>query len=366
MSTPPAQEPSTKKGLAHCAAHGLVYDVATQAGCVLCRKSRAPSEASGRPRRVEVSVGLALLLAIGGVAWLAAGRTRREPSRAADALDAGAAAAVAAMPSDSGSPPVRSQPEPPRTGAPIKATLALTRRAPLSSLAEIQRRIGYADADVSEPDEDYLVAAESFNLYVPASYRAEQPAGLLVWIDAGDVPVLPPEYEAVLEQQGVLWAAARRSGNYRKPPVRVNLALDIAADVQSRYQIDRRRVWVGGFSGGARSASKAALLYPEVFTGGLFMGGADYVREVGPDGTGRRWPSTMPRPDPQRVAASKPHGFVLIVGDHDPNRDYMLQVHREYLRDGFRNATLAVVPGMGHSLPSDALFATLLARLSGG
>jgi hypothetical protein len=365
MSTSPPQEPSSKKGLAQCAAHGLVYDAATQAGCVLCRKSRAPSEASGG-LRAKVSLGLALLLVIGGVAWLAAGRGRREPLGTGDALDTVGAAAVAASASDGGSLQVRSPPKPSRPSAPIKATVALTRRAPLSSLAEIQRRIGYADADVSQPDEDYLVVAESFDLYVPASYRAEQPAGLLVWIEAGDVPALPPPYERVLEQQGVLWAAARRSGNGRKPPVRVNLALDIVADVQSRYRIDPRRVWVGGFSGGARSASKAALLYPEVFTGGIFVGAADYVREVGPDGAGRRWSSNMPRPDLQRVAASKPHGFVLIVGEHDPNRDYMLQVHREYLRDGFRNATLALVPGLGHTLPSDGLFATVLARLSGG
>lgn len=366
MSTSPPQEPSGKKGLAHCAAHGLVYDPATQAGCVLCRKSHAPSEPSDRQLRLKISLGLALLLAVGGVGWLAAGRGRREPAGTVDAAAPSGAAAVASTPIDGGSVQVPSQPVAPTPVTPIRATVALSRRAPLSSLAEIQRRFGYADADVSEPDEDYQVAGESFELFVPGSCRGEQPAGLLVWIDAGEVPALPPLYEAVLEQQRVLWAAALRSGNRRKPPVRVNLALDIVADVQSRYRLDPRRVWVGGFSGGARSASKAALLYPEVFAGGIFVGAADYVREVGPDAAGRRWPSAMPRPDPQRVAASKPHGFVLIVGEQDPNHDHVQQVHREYLRDGFRSAILAVVPGMGHSLPSDALFAAVLARLSGG
>lgn len=363
MSPPPP--PGTKKGLERCAAHGLVYDAATQAGCVLCRKSQAPRDTALRPGGRGVLQGIALLLAIGGVVWLATNRGRREPSGASPAARASAVPAVAATAPDGGTLPSL-PPREPRAGVATKARIALTRRAPLSSLGEIQRRIGYSDAEVSEADEDYVVSAESFDLYVPASYRADQPAGLLVWIDASDVPTLPPTYEPVLEERRVLWAAARRSGNGRKPPVRVNLALDISADVQSRYRIDPRRVWVGGFSGGARSATKAALLYPEVFAGGIFVGGADYLRHVGPDAAGTRWASNMPRPDPQRVAGSKSHGFALIVGDQDPNLAFMLQVHREYLRDGFRNVTITVVPGMGHWLPIDTLFSTVLARLSGG
>jgi predicted esterase len=209
---------------------------------------------------------------------------------------------------------------------------------------------------VSAPDEDYDVRRESFDLFVPASYRAELPHGLLVWISASETGLPPPEYADVLAQRRLLWASARNSGNQRKAPVRVNLSLDVAAAVQAEYRVDPGRVWVGGFSGGGRSASKAALLYPDVFAGGLFVVGAEYARDVGPNADGKRWKTSMPLPDHAKLLLARRHRFVLLTGDADPNREELQQIHREYIADGYPHAQLIVAPSMGHQMPSAEVF----------
>jgi len=55
------------------------------------------------------------------------------------------------------------------------------------------------------------------------------------------------------------------------------LALLAAANVTRSHPIDPRRVYVGGFSGGARVALRLALGYPDVFRGAWLDAGSDIV-----------------------------------------------------------------------------------------
>lgn len=245
------------------------------------------------------------------------------------------------------------------------STVPLTERAPRSSLTEVQRRVGWSDADVSAADEDYDVTHEAFDLVVPGSYQKGVPHGLLVWISESDQGLPPAGYEAALVKHQVIWAGARKSGNRRKPPVRVNLSLDVAFAVSKTHDLDSSRVWVGGFSGGGRSASKAALLYPEVFHGGLFVCGSDYVRTTGPDASGKRWKSQMPNPDADYYSLAKQGRFVLLTGERDPNRFELTQLLSEYEDDGFSHAKLIIAQQGGHQMPPASVFGDSLAWLKG-
>ena len=112
------------------------------------------------------------------------------------------------------------------------------------------------------------------------------------------------------------------------------------------------RIWVGGISGGGKTASRMALLYPEVFRGGLFVVGASYFPPV-PMRDGRVWDVGI------RVSATREvlqrlrtRRFVLVTGENDFNHESVLDMHRAYEKDGLPNVLLLDVPGMYHGMPS--------------
>lgn len=118
---------------------------------------------------------------------------------------------------------------------------------------------------------------EKFGLYVPP-LRPADGYGLLVWVSPIDRAEMPPSWRPVLDQHGVILVMAAQSGNETSPlGRRVPLALTGAANVARRYAVDPRRIWVGGFSGGARIAERMALAYPDVFSGAVLDGSADVI-----------------------------------------------------------------------------------------
>src|SRR5207302_469453 len=55
------------------------------------------------------------------------------------------------------------------------------------------------------------------------------------------------------------------------------LALLAAHNLMRRYPVDPERVYVGGFSGGARVAMRLALGYPDLFRGAILNAGSDPI-----------------------------------------------------------------------------------------
>ena len=249
-------------------------------------------------------------------------------------------------------------------GTTLTADLQVRHR--LSSLANLQRRAGYTDAEVAEPDEDYDVTQESVSVFVPSSYTGEQEYGLMVWINAARPGAAPHHFRESLGRMRMLWVGANESGNTRKVPVRINLALDGVEYMTRHYKIDENRIYVSGLSGGGKTASHVALLYSEVFRGGLFIVGAEYYRPVlFQDGSRREWLTGFPNPDGRRIAAAKARRFVLLTGETDPNRVQMTDIAAAYADDGFRNVQMVVIPGLGHDLPSALDFEAAIGFLDG-
>ncbi|MCG6871783.1 MAG: hypothetical protein LJE84_05790 [Gammaproteobacteria bacterium] len=122
------------------------------------------------------------------------------------------------------------------------------------------------------------VSRETFEVYVPR--RAPDPGGysLFVWIHAIDDGAPRNDWLPVLEKLGVIYIGANDSGNGHSPvDRRIPLALHAAHNAQRRFPVNPDRVWVGGMSGGARTASLVAVAFADVFTGGLFAAGADPI-----------------------------------------------------------------------------------------
>ena len=135
-------------------------------------------------------------------------------------------------------------------------------------VAREQKRLREQPIDLSD---------EKFSYYVPADVPAEG-FSLLVFVPPWEDATVPSQWLPILDRHAMILVTAARSGNEasvleRREP----LALDAAQNMIERYTIDPKRVYVGGFSGGARVALRLALAYPDIFHGVLLSAGSDPI-----------------------------------------------------------------------------------------
>ncbi len=204
---------------------------------------------------------------------------------------------------------------------------------------------------VKENAGPYDVSKEKFRLVVPKSYAHTAKWGLFVYINAGDDPGLPAEYEPVLEKHKLIAVAAYRSGNGRNIFDRFRLAIDGAFNTSKRFNIDPARMYVSGFSGGGRTASMLAVAYADLFSGAVPLCGVNFYTEI-PSEPGKVWPPVY-IPVDEALKIAKPKGkYVLVTGEKDMNLKNTRAVYEHgFKKEGFKNVLLLEVPGMAHSAP---------------
>lgn len=123
------------------------------------------------------------------------------------------------------------------------------------------------------------LAAERYDIWVPEK-RPERGYGVLVFVSPMPRWELTRDWKKELDRAGIIYVAARRSGNtenvYER---RIPLALHAYENIIARYPVDAERVYVSGFSGGSRTAVRIAAAYADVFHGALLIGGAKVIGE---------------------------------------------------------------------------------------
>jgi pimeloyl-ACP methyl ester carboxylesterase len=99
------------------------------------------------------------------------------------------------------------------------------------------------------------------------------------------------------------------------------LALDAAYNMKKRYNIDTKRVYIAGHSGGGRVATQVAMHYSDVFKGGVFIVGCNYWESTKiPSRPSSHWPPGMLKPRSKLLALAKYEGrYVFLTGDKDFN-----------------------------------------------
>ena len=203
----------------------------------------------------------------------------------------------------------------------------------------------------------YEIATERFRVWVPKAYAHDRQWGLFVWVDAGDTPRIPEDWEKVLSDHKLLAIAAYRAGNPRHPAARIQLAVDAAFNMRRRFNIAPRRVYISGLSGGGRVASMVGVAYADVFSGTFPIVGANFYKPIPAPG-GRHVPP-MFAPVPTILAeAKKRNRFILLTGSKDFNRANTRDVYqRGFKAEGFRHVLFIEVPDMGHAPPPAEWFA---------
>jgi Esterase PHB depolymerase len=172
-----------------------------------------------------------------------------------------------------------------------KQEVIFTEYSPLSRCVELARRtlsplanVEIAKANVKAPPlclQAIDLQRETFFVHVPAS-RPPRGYGLLVFIHPSKDDHVPSGWAPVLDEHGMIYVSAYRSGNEENIlDRRIPLAVLGAYNIMQRYPIDGDRVYIGGFSGGSRVAMRVALAYPDLFRGVLLNAGSDPIGDGG-------------------------------------------------------------------------------------
>jgi predicted esterase len=159
---------------------------------------------------------------------------------------------------------------------PLSSNMELARRmlSPLQA-AELPKALAQKGERLSEQPID--LAQESFALYVPAR-EPPQGYGLVVFVLPWDTARLPDGWGPVLDEKGLIFVSAARSGNDQSALGRREpLAVLAEQNVAHRYRIDPQRIYVAGFSGGSRVALRLALAYPDLFRGAILNASSDPI-----------------------------------------------------------------------------------------
>lgn len=149
-----------------------------------------------------------------------------------------------------------------------------------SPLTALRAQLQLVRSGTAIREQSLDLAQEKFTVYVPS----ESPPGgygLLVFVPPWKDAIVPRGWIAALDRHGLIFVSAARSGNEanilaRREP----LALLAAHNIMQRYPVDPQRVYIGGFSGGARVALRLALGFPDLFRGALLNAGSDPIGDA--------------------------------------------------------------------------------------
>ncbi len=198
------------------------------------------------------------------------------------------------------------------------------------------------------------LSQEQFVVHVPAQAPAHGYA-LLVFVPPWDDARVPAGWIPALDRDGTIFVSPAHAGNDadvldRREP----LALLAAHNISQRYRIDPRRIYVAGFSGGARVALRLALGYPDLFRGALLIAGSD------PIGTAQ-----LPLPPASLFRQFRQATrLVYLTGQRDDLHQAMDSRSRDSMQQWcVAGVTRIDAPRSEHELPSPSAWSRALAAL---
>lgn len=197
----------------------------------------------------------------------------------------------------------------------------------------------------------YDVTRETFSVLVPKGYRKDTPYGLFVWVSPSANASIPKEWEQVLADKKLIFVGAHNSGNPRDVFDRMRMAVDANHNLRGMFNIDDRRVYVSGFSGGARVASMLGVCYADMFTGAACFMGVNFYEPV--FGDDKVVYQARYIPDDEILDIAKKEGrYVFITGEKDFNLADTKAVYEAAVKGGFKAVDFVNVPKQGHQPPA--------------
>lgn len=261
--------------------------------------------------------------------------------------------------------------DPPRQAPGTAREVVFTRYTPLFSNAEIVRRLLSPLAEESlrgilarthETLNSYPLdlTKEKFLVYVPAGAPPAGGYALLVFVPPRERASLPFGWAPQLDRYGVIFVAPQGAGNSESLlSRRVPLALAAEENIVREYPVDRKRIYIGGFSGGSRVALRIAVGYPDIFQGALLNSGSDRLGVADPWGG----PDVLP-PRDLLLRFQSSSRLVYVSGESDTVNLASDASSSQSMRDRcVFDVETQEMPNAGHELMSSEALRQALDRL---
>jgi len=241
-----------------------------------------------------------------------------------------------------------------------RRSITLTNSVEQASAHEVKFRLHSA-----EDPGPFDIAQESFDLVVPKTYAPNAHWGVLIWVDPSDAPKPSTEWLRVLAEHRLLFIGAKKSGNARNIFDRIRMAVHANVAIRSGYSVDPRRIYVSGFSGGARVASMLGVAWADMFPGAMAFMGVNFYTDI-PMPSGKIYPPAF-IPDDAVLEIARTRGrYVLVTGEHDFNKPETQAVFQAgFQAEKFNSVRYLEVPNQGHSVPSAQWLSSALGLLEG-
>ena len=137
------------------------------------------------------------------------------------------------------------------------------------------------------------IRKEPFTVFVPPNDDPSIPYGLYIWFGVGE---LQANWQDVFIKHKLIAVTTNASlGSHRTKDFGIyTLPIDAVFNLKKRYPIDEQRVYASGFSAGSCLAMRLVKLYPEVFSGGLFLMGGAFTQMTNHGNDNGPWDATRP------------------------------------------------------------------------
>jgi len=180
----------------------------------------------------------------------------------------------------------------------------------------------------------------TWEIYVPPGYRPAAPPGLFVYVSPMQTGKVPGKWRRILDEHNLIWIGANRSGNRVVVGRRMLFAVLAILVAEQGYAVDTSRLYVSGFSGGGKVASRLATAHAQTFTGGFFIGGVEVWHDEHPD----------------NIEFMRSNRYVFLCGSNDQALRSCKQATRAYNAAGVEATELMIIRGMGHDTPDTSDF----------
>ena len=161
--------------------------------------------------------------------------------------------------------------------------------------------------------------SQSYSLFLPSNYDKNKPCPVLILFDSHGNGLLPVNlFSGEASKNGFIVAGSNNSKNGLQIEQTTAIYRNLLADLTARFNIEKKAIYLGGFSGGSRVAAAAAIT-----EGGV----------AGVVGCGAGFPNLNQKP---QTAFS----YLAVVGNQDFNLTEMLQLDENLDKAGYQHHLL--------------------------
>lgn len=200
-------------------------------------------------------------------------------------------------------------------------------------------------SDVIAPDEKL-----KWKIYVPKTYTPSKPAGLIAYVThSNSWGGSTKAYNDLLDEKNIIWAGVIGAGNKKPLNTRLMRLLLTPTFIARAYVLDPERVYVGGNSGGAHVAAVLATSKPQLFKGGLFVGGALFWKDR----------------EPAAIDLVRQNRYVFISGSRNPDLREVQTTAVAYGEAGVEHTEFLLMPNVARKAPTATYIEKAIEYLDG-